>query len=199
MSAFEFFFTFYGLVLGLSVVEIVAGVARMVDEGHRLKVGWLTPLLAGFLGLDIISFWLSAWSLYQQAPLNYALLCLGLVIAGLYYIAAYLVFPRQPADGAALNDHYWSRRRLILGGVFAANLLNKLVGLAMLQARGELNWASQFWAFVFYALVALAIILPRGRMAATALGLLLLLSVSAVAEAVVILIQTPVWPTGGAG
>ncbi|RZJ97424.1 MAG: hypothetical protein EON88_02935 [Brevundimonas sp.] len=196
MSAFEFFFSFYGLVLGLSVVEIVAGVGRMVDEGHRLKVGWLTPLLAAFLGLDIASFWISAWAQYQHAPLNYALLILGLVIAGLYYIAAYLVFPRHPADGAVLDDHYWTHRRLILGGVFLANLLNKLVAVSMLQAAGILSWGDVIWPAVFYSLLALAIGLPRGRMAAGALVLVLMLSIAAVAQSAVALINTPVWAFG---
>ncbi len=83
--------------------------------------------------------------------------------------------------------------------MFAANLLNKLVGLSMLQAQGDLDWASQFWAFIFYGLLALGIFLPRGRMAVAALVLVLLLSISAIVEAGVILAQTPVWPMGGAG
>jgi hypothetical protein len=47
---FGFFFTFYGLILGLSVVELVVGASRMVDQGHRLRVGSLTPTLAIFFG-----------------------------------------------------------------------------------------------------------------------------------------------------
>ena len=57
MSTFEFSFTFIGLVAGLAVVELVAGVGRLVHEGHRIRVGWLTPLLAIFMVIDVATFW----------------------------------------------------------------------------------------------------------------------------------------------
>ena len=38
MSAFEFFFSFYGLLLGLSVAELVGGFARVLHERERIRV-----------------------------------------------------------------------------------------------------------------------------------------------------------------
>ena len=43
MSAFEFFFSFYGLLLGLSVAAVVGGFANVLHERHRIRFGWLTP------------------------------------------------------------------------------------------------------------------------------------------------------------
>ena len=45
MSAFEFFFSFYGLILGLSVAELLGGFARTLNRNPRPRFGLLTPLL----------------------------------------------------------------------------------------------------------------------------------------------------------
>lgn len=200
MTPFEFFFTFYGLVLGLSVVELVAGAGRMVDEGHRLRVGWLTPLLAAFLGLDIATFWLQSWLLHQQAPFSYLLLVLALVTAGLFYVSAYLAFPRQLEDGAALDDHYWRRRRLILLGVALANLINGALLLGLRVASGD-GLGAGIWLEIvpFFSLILLAALLPRGRWAALALVLLVGLALLDVAEDAVRLGQQWPWSLGPAG
>lgn len=57
MSAFEFFFSFYGLVLGLSVAVIATGVARAFKHRKTVKIGWKTPMLALFVAFDIATFW----------------------------------------------------------------------------------------------------------------------------------------------
>ena len=59
--SFEFFFSFYGLLLGLSAVEVAKGLANALGVRERIRIGWLTPLLAAFVLLDITSFWLFAW------------------------------------------------------------------------------------------------------------------------------------------
>ena len=66
MSAFEFYFSFYGLILGLSVAQVVSGFAVALDARKRSKVGLLTPLLALFLLFDITTFWLFAWALRDR-------------------------------------------------------------------------------------------------------------------------------------
>ena len=70
MSQFEFIFTLYSLLLGLSLVELLSGLGRTVkarlhvDEtvADAFKIGWLTPLLGLFVMLDLLSFWSAAWS-----------------------------------------------------------------------------------------------------------------------------------------
>ena len=123
MSDFEFFFSFYGLLLGLSVAEVAGGIARTVHERKTTKVGWLTPLLAAFVCLDIASFWAMAWQEFRDLRFGYALLVLGMAIAMIYYISASLVFPRKLADWPSLDDHFWANRRMVLGGVLLSNLI----------------------------------------------------------------------------
>lgn len=126
MSAFEFFFSFYGLLLGLSVAELVGGLSRLLHERHRVRFGWLTPLLALFVVLEVATFWTSAWALYRPAPYNHALLILGLVTTTTFFIAASATFPRLVAEGVEdkvdLDRHFWAQRRLVLTCILIANL-----------------------------------------------------------------------------
>ncbi|RZJ97425.1 MAG: hypothetical protein EON88_02940 [Brevundimonas sp.] len=123
MSAFEFFFSFYGLVLGLSVAAIATGIAIAIQNRKRMRIGWLTPLLAVFVMLDIASFWDAAWNTFRDAPFSYGLLVAGLAIALVYFLAASLVFPYEVKDDATLDDHFWANKKLVLLLTTLANLL----------------------------------------------------------------------------
>ena len=144
MSAFEFFFSFYGLLLGLSVAELVGGFARLLHERHRVRFGWLTPLLALFVAMDLATFWVQAWRFFRGAPFNPALLLIGLAIAATFYVAASITFPRVTAEGAEarinLDDHFWAHRRIVFGCVLAANAMVWLL-LALLSLADPV-WAA---------------------------------------------------------
>ncbi|MBJ7486651.1 hypothetical protein [Brevundimonas sp.] len=144
MSAFEFFFSFYGLLLGLSVAELVGGFARLLHERHRVRFGWLTPMLALFVAMDLATFWVQAWRFFRGAPFNPALLLIGLAIAATFYVAASITFPRVTAEGAEarinLDDHFWAHRRIVFGCVLAANAMVWLL-LALLSLADPL-WAA---------------------------------------------------------
>ena len=81
MTAFEFFFSFYGLLLGLSLAVIATGAATAIQHRRKLRIGWLTPLLAVFVALDVASFWDFAWTMYRDVPFSYGLLVASLVVA----------------------------------------------------------------------------------------------------------------------
>lgn len=131
MSAFEFYFSFYGLALGLSVAVVATGLATSIQHRKTIRIGWLTLLLALFIGLDIATFWDAAWHTFRDAPFSYGMLVVGLAIALLYFIAASLVFPHQIADGMNLDDHFWSNKKVVLLLTLAANLV--MVIVAVLQ------------------------------------------------------------------
>lgn len=161
MSDFEFFFTLFGLVLGLSVAEVIAGVARLVEERRAVRVGALTPLLALFLLLDLAAFWLYAWQQYRDAEVTYLALVVGIAISGFYYVAASVVFPKSFAGWNDLDDHYLERRRFVIGVLTVAGILLYDVGTLLLAPDGLAVWRaswldiSQSWtAILYYAGVA---------------------------------------------
>ncbi|HYC68832.1 hypothetical protein [Brevundimonas sp.] len=182
MSQFEYFFGFYSLVLGLSVVELLTGVARAIENRSSLKLSRLTLMLALFLALDLSSYWLQAWQLYRGAPLSMSVFTHGLVAAGTYFIAAYLIFPRitKLKRGEGLNDHFWATRRWVFGAVLLINVLN--VGtIAVLTGGFAFIGGAGYTAFIatFYVTCAVAAVAPRGRLVILALIWLLIFSMLA--------------------
>jgi hypothetical protein len=129
LGAFEFFFSFYGLLLGLSVAVIATGLATAIQHRKKVRIGRLTPLLAAFVALDIATFWDSAWTSFRDLPFSYGLLIAGLAVALVYFIAATLVFPHEIKDGDTLDDHFWANKRIVLLLLVAANAMAFLMTL----------------------------------------------------------------------
>jgi len=119
MSEFEFIFALFGLLLGLSIVEVLGGLARAIEArlrpGATVRIGWLTPLLGIFVLLDLLSFWGAAWVSRDLVGVSGHSMMAVTVFAGAYYLAAHLVFPREPGELADLDAHYFRVRRIVLG------------------------------------------------------------------------------------
>ncbi|MEP9401428.1 hypothetical protein [Sphingomonas sp. VNH70] len=137
MSDFEFIFALFGLLLGLSIAEVLGGFARAVEQrlrpGSTMRIGWLTPLLGVFVLLDLLSFWGAAWRVRDVVTVSGPMLVAITGFAGTYYLAARLTFP---SDGDATTDFdaYFFRIRRIVIGAMAALLLCQLAWYASVPA-----------------------------------------------------------------
>lgn len=140
MSGFEFFFSLYGLVLGLSVVEIVSGFARLARDRQGVRVGWLLPSLAVLMLLDLANFWMSAFLRLQDYKPSSGLLVIGLLISSLYYVAASAVFPRDFRAEPDFDAAYMRNRRLVLGIMVMAGILAFEVLPSLTAAGRALRW-----------------------------------------------------------
>jgi len=123
MSEFEFIFALFGLLLGLSIVEVLGGLARAIEArlrpGATVRIGWLTPLLGVFVLLDLLSFWQAAWTTRDVVGVSGHSLMAITLFASAYYLAAHLVFPREPAQHRELDSHFFRVRRIVLGVMLA--------------------------------------------------------------------------------
>jgi hypothetical protein len=175
MSAFDFFFSFYGLVLGLSVTIMAAGAARAFKHRRSVRVGWKTPLLAAFAALDIATFWDAAWSHFRETSYSYGLLVGGLVIAVVYFIAANLIFPEPEDEARSLDDHFWAHKQAVLLLLVLANLL-MVCALFWRMAGASAIDAKLVGVYVGNLILYLALVLPaaftrRAWLIALTLGL----------------------------
>ena len=133
MNTFEFYFSFFGLLLGLSVAEMASGFARILRARETVRLGLLTPLLGVMVLLDVSSFWVIAWRSLQNVPIEHLTIYVGLVVALAYYIAAAVVFPTDATQWPSLDDYYDRHKRWVVGGV----LLSNGIGLATRLASGR--------------------------------------------------------------
>lgn len=205
MGAFEFFFSFYGLLLGFSAAELVGGFARLIHQRRAVQFGALTPLLALFVAIDIATFWNQAWLIFRNAPFNLALLVLGLFVAATFYVAATLVFPRELKAGDTMNDHFWSHRRLVMLCVLAANWTMATLFVAVTALNGELLSAPLplpplFWGgMTLFSALSLIAAFAKGKLVVMgALVILLLYHGYNTMRAANVLIQNGGWPIFGA-
>lgn len=123
MSAFEFVFSLFGLLLGLSLAEVLGGLVRVVQARRSVRIGWLTPMLGLIVMLDLTTFWSIAWVFRDKIPPALLTLVIGLLVSGIYYFAASMVVPKAVEPGIDLDDYYLAHRREVLGAVIAANLV----------------------------------------------------------------------------
>lgn len=201
MSAFEFFFSFYGLLLGLSVAVLVGGFANALHERRRIRFGWLTPLLAVFVAVDIATFWSQAWVIFRGAPFSLALLIVGLAISAVFYVAASITFPRVSPEGDErldLNDHFWAHRRMIFACVMIANLIvaTILIPLALTdEGFSRIAQSPRLWIGLgfFVLATATAAFARQKKVVRVALVLLVLYHVWNVGLSVGVLISRGGW------
>ena len=201
MSAFEFFFSFYGLLLGLSVAELVGGFSRVLQERQRIRFGWLTPMLAIFVALDVATFWNQAWGIFRGAPFNQALLIAGLIIAATFYIAASVTFPRVSAEGGHeridLDEHFWAHRRLVFGCILLANLIVGLLFLALMSVdKGFAAMSTlRLWVGfgIFFTTTAIAAFAPWRRAVIASLVIVVAYSLWTVSMSALRLMEAGGW------
>jgi hypothetical protein len=125
MSAFEFLFSFYGLLLGLAVTVVLSGFSRALNERDR-PIGLLTPLLAVYLTLDLMTFWAGAWIDFRDVEFSARFLLLASLAPMLYYLAATQVFPDAGSENATMDEHFFQHRGWVIGGVMLSNFVSFL-------------------------------------------------------------------------
>lgn len=117
MSDFEFLFSVFGLLIGLTFIEIAIKFADSIDAHSRRPIGVLTPLLALFVMIDVAGYWLFSWSIREQLHVRWRTVFIGLTVALIYYLSASMIFPRSEGEWKNLDEHYWSRKRFVIGGI----------------------------------------------------------------------------------
>lgn len=123
MDKFSLFFAFYSLILGLAVTEILKGFGHFARAHSLHKLGWQTTLLAIFTFSAITATWIDAFTALRSVDLNVESLGAPILTSTAYYLAAVLVFPSRSVDLERLDDYYLQHKRLVIGLLFAAELL----------------------------------------------------------------------------
>jgi lysylphosphatidylglycerol synthetase-like protein (DUF2156 family) len=172
MTAFEFVFPLFGLLVGLSFAEMLSGLARSLKNKREVRVGWLTPLLGTLILINLTMFWQGAWEVRDVAAPTSVSLLLILAIGGGYFLAASMVFPSPGAEVRELDTHFMDNRRVALLAISACNLLYLVLIAA--QAAGRLPAGWWIGNALFLALLVLAAFARNRRVVLATLATLIL-------------------------
>jgi hypothetical protein len=172
MTIFEFVFSLYSLLFGLALAQVFGGFGNTLQERHKLKVGWLTPLLGLFVILDLTSFWEIGWQMRDISHPYFLFLMATVLLAGIYYLAARLVFPRDFAEWPDFDVYYFRHKQWVYGGILACNV----VAAAALLAIGSTFMRSPtgFLNDLTYFVLLIALLAVRGKRANIVLLILML-------------------------
>jgi hypothetical protein len=119
--------------------------------------------------LDLGAFWALAWAIRDSIPANYLTLIVAMIVTGLYFLSATLVFPDECRQWPDLDDYYFAHRRQVLGGILASKMLARGAQFAL----GAVGWA-YLPAFVLFVLLTVGLMAVRGRKASLAILLVFL-------------------------
>ena len=170
MSVFEFVFSLYSLLFGLA--QVFGGFGNTLQERHKLKVGWLTPLLGLFVILDLTSFWEIGWQMRGLARPYFLFLIGCVLVAGIYYLAARLTFPRNFVEWPDFDVYYFRHKNWVFGGILLCNVV-AAVALLWIHApfmRSPVGFAN----FATYFVLLIALLAVRTKRASIVLLILML-------------------------
>jgi hypothetical protein len=171
VQGFEFVFSLFALLLGLSLAEVLSGFAKALRHRRVVHLGWLTPLLAIFVMLDLTFFWDWTWTARDDIQPRAGVLVIGLFVAGLYYLAASVIFPADVREHADFDAHYFQHRRQVLGAIVLCNLVGE--GWDQIRVASQIPWAIWFQIGLYFALLAVGIVTSSKRVSITVLALLI--------------------------
>ena len=119
-----------GIVLGLSITRLLAGLARIVQHPGREKIyplhlAWVFAVL-----LFVIDFWWWEFRLSALPRFTFALFVFVVFYASLFYFLCALLFPDDIKDYAGYEDYFMSRR-LWFFGILALTAIADVAGHAL--------------------------------------------------------------------
>lgn len=175
MSAFEFIFSFFGLLLGLALAEGLGGLSRALKASHKVRIGWATALLGIFVSCDVVTFWMYGWALRDLLPLNWQVMFGGFIVTGIYYVAASLIFPDDFDEWSDLDRYFDKHYRRVMGAVLLCNVALITTAISLGGTGGLLTVRAVIPTWSFFPVSLLAIAVPNRRIAIACLAWLILL------------------------
>jgi hypothetical protein len=138
VSGLDLIFQLLTLLLGLSIAELLMGLARSwrLEVGttrtshESIHIGLLVPLLALMVLFDQTHFWVTAYALREFFQFDYLRLLAILFVIGGYYVISTFVFPDEPEQWPDFDDYYLASKRPVVGGVIIANVATAAFGLS---------------------------------------------------------------------
>jgi hypothetical protein len=158
LSALEFYFSFFSLIMGIAVANVGIGFGKLWRAKEKVNVGLCLPLLGAWLLSHAILNWLFAWNALQAVSVTATTLVTGLLVALPYVVVSTVMFPEDADSHSSLDEFYLPHARLVMVAMMIPTSASMIGGL--------LSW-QEYWAgelierFVVVYLVPLVLIFWR--------------------------------------
>jgi hypothetical protein len=183
VDEFEFFFTFYGLILGLAAAEVLSSIATFARARPLREMEAQTGLLTLLTFVLVCTTWIDAWRVRDTFSIDIAGMVLPILIAGSYYLAASTAFPREAADFADLDGYYARRKRFAVMMLIVAEICVTITYVPSF-IRTFTTQPAVFWLYhlpynfaIKFCLVALFLVAARRANIALLIALILLFTI----------------------
>ena len=114
MSAFEFFFSFFSLILGIAVANVGIGFGKLWRARDKVRIGVCVPLLGVWLLSHAVLNWVGAWANLQDVSITPTNFIISLAVALPYVVVSTVMFPDDADRHQSLDAFYLSHSRLVM-------------------------------------------------------------------------------------
>lgn len=158
MSAFEFLFSFFGLILGIAVANVGIGFGKLWRARDKVRIGVCVPLLGVWLLSHAVLNWVGAWKRLQDIPIDATAFIISLAVALPYVVVSTVMFPDDTDRHQSLDDFYMSHSRLVM----VAMMIPTLAGMVGYLSGGRVYTAQALLEqFVVIYLVPIVLLFWR--------------------------------------
>jgi hypothetical protein len=168
VGAFDYLFTFYGLLLGIAVANVAIGFADMWRDCGRIAVGYCPPLLGIAVMLGGMNVWLTMWHIRTDVGVTAWQMLAAIGVAMPYVFVSRAMFPGAERESEQSLEEHYLRHRLLILAVLTIPPVVSLASKVVLDRVWDHGWEAEWIA----ARIAMPLLLmPFASRAAQRVGL----------------------------
>ena len=109
MTTFEYLSVFISIVIGLGVVRVLGGVAKILDR-QESKAYWVHSTWVGYFIFWLPYFWWFEFDWRLMTTWTFPVFFFVVLFAMLFYLTVAVLVPTRDADYKDLEAYYWRVR-----------------------------------------------------------------------------------------
>ena len=113
MSVGEYVAVFVSIILGIALGDLALSTHRLLRARHRVEWHWVTPALALFMLMNVITFWWASFNWYRElGDFSVGAFLPDVALFVLLFLGVAAVLPDEiPESGFSLKDFYFREAR----------------------------------------------------------------------------------------
>ena len=130
MDLFEFIMVLASIIVGMSLAELLSGIADSITRRNNREFSWIHLLLSCGLLIAIIQTWWELWDFHDTTEWAFPNLLLMLSPSVILFLIARILNPGRDFNASVENYYYRNAPQiwiLIAVGVFIGNIFRTII------------------------------------------------------------------------